>query len=316
MNQENHLSTILPIEIWTAREKRHKALVAPIADAFVTRRGLQLKHPVHDFLFTYYDLSPSKLKHWVPSFEEHLMVTPEVLEGHPWLNDFWFKVERDILIPKTERIKENTRGLARFVAELCQSILERPYRLTCFGLHEWAMVYKLSPEAIRHQGCRLRLAPDELSSFVESQTICCSHYDAYRFFTPEALPLNRLNPILETRLQMEQGGCIHVNMDLYKWASKLWPWIGSDFITKTFLIALEARELDMRASPYDLIHEGYAPIRIETEEGRRQYQQEQQHLAERARPIREELLAFSLRLADFKETYSRNFKIPIVEKER
>lgn len=289
---------VIPLELWTDREKRHRALVSPLADAFVKRRGLGLKHPVHDFLFTYYDFSPAKLKHWTPSYEESLAITPHTLEKYPWLNDYWFHVNGNILSPKRDKIHSNTRSLASFIAELCGNILERPPRLTCFGLHEWAMVYKTAPEAIRHQGYRLRLPPNELADFVESQIICCSHYDAYRFFTPEARHLNRLNPILETRLQMEQGGCVHVNMDLYKWGCKLWPWIGSDFIAKTFLIAVDCRELDMRASPYDLREKGYEPICIETEAGRRQYQKEQQLLAERSIPLREELKAFCERLVN------------------
>jgi hypothetical protein len=179
--------------------------------------------------------------------------------------------------------------------DLCGNILEQSPRFGCFGLHEWAMVYKLPPEAIRHKGHRLRLSPEDLDAFIESQKICCSHYDAYRFFTKEARPLNLLNPLFETRLQMEQGGCVHANMDLYKWSTRLWPWVGSDFIAKTFFLALEGRELDMRASPYDLSDDGYAPICIETENGRKQYQKEQQLLTERATSLRKELYAFCKR---------------------
>ena len=59
---------------------------------------------------------------------------------------------------------------------------------------------------------------------------------------------------------------------------------------------LEGRELDMRASPYDLQEHGYAPIRIETEDGRKEYQQLQQQYAERTRELRQELAAFCGRL--------------------
>lgn len=292
-----HFPSPLPIEVWTAREKTHRALVAPIADAFVRRRASRQTHPVHDFLFTYYDCSPAKLKQWVPSFEESLIVTDATFEEYPWLSDYWFTRKGNVLMPKKERIRENTRQLAQFIADLCEKILKRPPRFNCFGLHEWAMVYKQSPEAVRHQSHSLRLSPEKLDCFVESQTICCSHYDAYRFFTPEARPLNRLRPVLETRLDMEQGGCVHANMDLYKWAAKLWPWIGSDFLGRTFLLALEGRELDMRASPYELSREGYSPLCIETEEGRQQYQKEQQLLTQHADVLRKELRTFCLRLS-------------------
>ena len=98
---------------------------------------------------------------------------------------------------------------------------------------------------------------------------------------------------------MEQGGCLHANMDLYKWSTKLWPWIGSDFIAKAFLLALKGRELDMRASPYDLEKEGYKPICIETEEGRKEYIKEQKFITEESIPLRQELYAFCLRLIDY-----------------
>ena len=286
----------LSVETWTSRAKKHLTLVGPLADAFLKRRAFGLKHAVHDFLFTYYRCSPLKLKQWVPSFEEDLIISVSMRSEYPWLSDSWFCLKENILSLRRENIHENILVLAKFIDDLCANILQKTPRFGCFGLHEWAMVYKLSPETLRHKSHRLRLNPQDLANFVESQTICCSHYDAYRFFTEEARPLNTLNPRLETRLQMEQGGCVHVNMDLYKWTTKLWPWIGSDFIAKTFLLALEGRELDMRASPYELSEEGYEPLCIETEEGRRQYQKEQQILTERANILRKELQSFCKRL--------------------
>jgi hypothetical protein len=281
----------LTSDMWTTRAANPTALVNPITDAFLQRRAVGKSHAVHDFLFTYYSFSPQKLKQWVPSLEEGLILSPDYEEKYPWFNDYWFLVNDNVLSLNRERIHDQTRHLAQFISTLCNNILQRPPRFGCFGLHEWAMVYKLTPEKLRHKH-RLRLSAAELATFIETQNICCSHYDAYRFFTPEARPLNVLNPIIETRLEMEQGGCVHANMDLYKWSSKLWPWIGSDFIAKTFLLALECRELDMRASPYDLSEEGYVPICIETEEGRKQYQKEQLLLTERSTPLRQELRAF------------------------
>lgn len=288
---------VLPKEIWIARAKSHMALVGPMADAFIKRRSLGLSHPVHDFLFTYYSCSPQKLREWVPSFEECLEITPETVEECPYLSGYWFCSDEKILSCNKERIQDKTRQLASFVADLCRNILKRTPRFHCFGMHEWAMVYKIPKEDVRHKGYKLRLTSDALAAFVESQTICCSHYDAFRFFTDGAIPLNILNPTIETRLQMEQGGCLHANMDLYKWAIKLWPWVGSDFIAKAFFLALEGRELDMRASPYDFTEMGYSPLCIETEEGRQQYQIEQQNLTERATPLRKELEAICRRLA-------------------
>jgi len=282
----------LSIDAWTRRAKGHSASVIPFTDAFVKRRSLGQTHPVHDFLFTYYNCSPQKLKQWIPAIGETLQVTPQIQEEYPWFSDYWFLTEENVLSLNKKRVPDYTHGLASFVATLCDNILQKAPRYGCYGLHEWAMVYKSTDQELRHKGYRLRLSTTELAHFVEQQSICCSHYDAYRFFTKEAHPLNLLNPTLDTRLDMEQGGCVHANMDIYKWAIKLWPWIGSDFLAKAFFLALEGRELDMRASPYDLREAGFEPICIETENGRKQYQKEQQALYERATPLRKELRLF------------------------
>lgn len=286
----------LSLEEWTRRAEAHRALVSPIADAFLHRRGLGKKHPVYDFLFTYYNFSPTKLKQWVPSFEQTLAV-----EDGSSFSEYWYECKNGLLQLNPQRLESQALALVAFVEELCSAILERTPRFGCFGLHEWAMVYRLSPEELRHTSCTLRMSTEELARFVESQNLCCTHYDAFRFFTPQAEPLNLFKPTLEGRLQNEQAGCLHANMDLYKWATKLWPWIGSDFLAKTFLLAKEGRELDMRASPYDLMELGYPPICIETEAGRREYQQLQQQYAQKAFHLRHELAAFCKRLRAWQE---------------
>ena len=79
-------------------------------------------------------------------------------------------------------------------------------------------------------------------------------------------------------------------MDLYKWAFKLAPWCPSDLIADTFELARDIRELDMRASPYDLSTFGYTAVPIETPEGRAEYEKSQRAFAERARPLRRRLM--------------------------
>ena len=150
------------------------------------------------------------------------------------------------------------------------------------------MVYKSSE--IRYPSQPLRLSPSEVAAVVDSLPVRCSHYDAFRFFTPEAGPLNRLQPTRETSPQLEQPACLHANMDLYKWAFKLAPWCPSDLIADTFELARDIRELDMRASPYDLSSFGYSSVPIETPEGRAEYESSQRDFAERARPLRQRLV--------------------------
>ncbi len=286
---------------WRAAIESHHAKVASYADAFVARRSVGAKHPVHDFLFTYYSFSPAKLKQWTPPLGVCLDDVREAdLSAHPWLQSGKFIVSSGRCSLDEFKLTTHTRNTAQWIAALCRNILDRSARFRCYGLHEWAMVYRQTAEEIRHNQHRLRLPPDELARFVESQALCCTHYDAFRFFTPEARPLNSFAPTLELRPDLEQGACLHANMDLYKWSTKLWPWIGSDIVADTFLLALEGRDLDMRASPYDLRDMGYDPVPVETARGREQYETEQRALAEKARPLRERLMAAALDLAGWR----------------
>ena len=96
----------------------------------------------------------------------------------------------------------------------------------------------------------------------------------------------------------DQPGCLHVTMDLYKWAFVVAPYTTSALVADAFELALATRELDMRASPYDLRELGFAPIRIETREGREEYVAAQRELARRAAPVRRQLLVEYRRLAE------------------
>lgn len=288
---------LTPSSVWQARAAAHRERMAPQAEAFLARRARGEKHPVWDFLFTYYSFSPGKLMTWMPALLDAAPAseqTSETSEGESHSaclrSSHSFGIEYPAL---TDRIRRE----ASWIAQLCENILHRPARFVCHGLHEWAMVYKQSAEQVRHSGYELRLTPQALAAFVESQTVCCTHHDAFRFYTPEARALNTLQPSFATRLDMEQGGCLHANMDLYKWAYKLWPWIGSDLVADAFELALAGRAMDMRASPYDLSALGFEPIRIETEEGRAEYRAEQRRLSSLAEPVRESLRDAALSLA-------------------
>jgi len=280
---------------WQARVAAHEARVGQFVDAFLARRSRGQKHPVHDFLFTYYSFSPSKLRQWVPAIGETLEITSEAVQSYPWLEKLPFTREGDhwSLLANAQNLDAAQQRAARFIHSLQAAMLSRPPRFSCFGLHEWAMVYQQPREEIRHQGFELRLSPAELARFVESQTVCCTHYDAFRFFTPAARPLNTFQPHLDSRVDLEQSGCLHANMDLYKWTGKLWPWVGSELLADAFLLAREGRDLDMRASPYELSHLGYIPIPIETPEGREDYRRQQQALQERSLDVRQRLTALA-----------------------
>jgi hypothetical protein len=88
-----------------------------------------------------------------------------------------------------------------------------------------------------------------------------------------------------------------MNMDLYRFCYKIAPWIESELLADAFELARFAREIDMRASPYDLREIGFEPIRVETADGRAEYVRWQGKIFERARPIRQRVLAAYRRLS-------------------
>jgi hypothetical protein len=136
----------------------------------------------------------------------------------------------------------------------------------------------------------MRLSSQEIDHVVESSDLRCTHYDAFRFFTPRAVPLNKNQLTRDVTTNFDQRACIHVTMDLYRFAHKIAPWSPSELIGDSFLLAADARRVDMRASPYDLQAAGLVPIRVETTEGREEYINEQRRLAELAVPIRQRLI--------------------------
>jgi hypothetical protein len=173
------------------------------------------------------------------------------------------------------------------IRRLLVATQRRTPTLGCFGLHEWAMVYR-SPQP-RHDR-PLRLGATATDKVVESHRIACSHFDAFRFFTEAAEPLNTLRPGRDDRDAFEQPGCLHAGMDLYKHAFRLTPLVASELVADCFALAWAIRELDMRASPYELRDLGYEPVRIETPEGKAEYVAAQRRFADRAAPLRNRLI--------------------------
>jgi hypothetical protein len=157
-------------------------------------------------------------------------------------------------------------------------------------MHEWAMVYRLPQDGVRHASWPLRLGEAGTDTVVEQHRISCSHFDAFRFFTDEARPRNTLQPRSDDRPELEQPGCLHAGMDLYKHAYRLTPLVPSELVADCFELARDIRVLDMRASPYDLSGLGYSPVRVETATGKQEYVAAQRAFAERGAPLRARLV--------------------------
>lgn len=278
--------TILSACDWQARAIAHRGRAEQWTVPSRDRRAAGKPHPVEDFLFSYYHLSYAKLEEWHPLAGTALeAVTP--LPRH--LSKPPYAPEGGRVAAQPGLLEDKDRARLRWIRELLVATRDRPPVLACHGLHEWAMVYR--GEQVRHAGTTtLRLPQGEIDDLVELRPIRCSHFDAFRFFHPRAQPLNRLQPTMMERPSFEQPACIHANMDLYKWAYKAMPWAGSDLLFDCFELAMELRDLDMRASPYDLSQYGVVPVKIETAEGRREYEMEQARLAGKALPLRQRLI--------------------------
>lgn len=283
---------VLEREQWQSLAQNHARGVDQRIHAHQVRRRRGEKHPVHDFLFEYYSLRPGQLRRWQPG------VATVLLNGQQWLDKPGFVARTDIA-PDAVAVDRrcftsgdlaHRRSGAETISRLLRATSTHRPVFGCFGLHEWAMVYRSTPQQHRHQNAPLRISDEELQETVDGLGLRCTHYDAFRFFTPAAEPRNATQLTRSDQASHEQPGCIHAGMDLYKWAYKLRPLVPSDLLLECFDHALRAREIDMRASPYDLREWGYQPIRIETEQGRREYVVEQRALSEAATPLRGRLI--------------------------
>ena len=279
-------------ERWVPMAHAHAQRSRHFGEPFTARRMKREKHPIEDFLFTYYTQKPGQLYRWHPG-PGVVLYGPSAHERKDW--KFYREVENHETgecgyTIDLEFFAQQRADAIRFARIILGGTVARPGNFACFGLHEWAMAYKSEQNGIRHEYLPLRLGASGTDAVVEEHKIRCTHFDAFRFYTPEAVPLNELQPTRETQRDLEQPGCLHANMDLYKWAYKLSPVIPSELVMDCFELAWDIRTMDMQASPYDLSDWGHAPIRIETPEGKAEYVRLQKAFSERSQELRGRLL--------------------------
>ncbi|WP_046319757.1 hypothetical protein [Mycobacterium sp. UM_Kg1] len=278
---------------WQARAKAYRQRLDRFLPPLLQR--IASGDPVPAFLFSYYSLRPAQLRWWNPGYGVRL-AGPAALQDYRGRRGY---TVRDGGVGVAAGYLRERADTVRFVARLLRACGQRPAQLNCFGLHEWAMVYRRAAhQSVRHEHVPLRLPAVEVDRVVEATPLRCTHFDAFRFFTPAAAPRNAGTPTRSTQIGWEQPGCLHANMDLYKWCYKLGPLIESDLLLDCLQLAAAAREIDMRASPYDLSGYGYAPIAVETAAGRAEYVRRQGEIAQRAAPLRATLLARCEQLID------------------
>lgn len=275
---------LCPAEVKRLRSE-HRAKVGPWVDDRVRRKQVGQKDPIADFLFEYYSFPPAKLLRWSPGLTAILLETkPEEMDD----------AKHFVALPNgctldPGRFPEHRIPYLHWAISYLEAVQQREPYFGCFGLHEWAMVYRT--DEVRHDRIPLRLGREGSNAIVESRPVNCSHYDAFRFFTPQAKPLNRTELTRQNSIDHDQPACIHAIMDLYKFCYKISPYCKSELLADAFLLGAECRVLDMRASPYDLTSHSLMPIRIETREGRDEYVAEQSRLADAGCNLRDRVLA-------------------------
>ncbi|WP_374225348.1 3-methyladenine DNA glycosylase [Micromonospora sp. C95] len=284
----------LPAAAWQPLLAGHERRADSLTAGHRARRATGARHAIDDFLYDYYGTRPSVLRRWHPGVGVRLEAGPDgPAPQHRWR---WYATDDDGAVRLDVDAFLTDRGdSVRFIHRLLTAIASRPAFTGCFGLHEWAMVYRQREH--RHP-LPLRLGQRGTDAVVESHQIRCTHFDAYRFFTPDAVELNHLRPTRAGQVDLDQPGCLHASMDCHKWATKLGPAVPGELALDCFELAGEIRLLDMRASPYDFSSYGQPPVAIETPEGKAEYVARQREFARRAGRLRARLIEICSALLD------------------
>ncbi len=277
--------TTLSTTDWLRQMASHEHAAGVRTAAHSARRRRGEPHAVEDFVFQYYGLRPAGLRRWHPGFGVRLSATERTVPHASWT---WYTTDGDGAVTVDRNAFMAARGRAvGFVGRLLRAVEGRRPLTGCFGLHEWAMVYR-QPDH-RHP-LPLRLGQRGTDEVVERSRLRCSHFDAFRFFTPPAAPLNEVALTRGSQVDRDQPGCLHVGMDSLKWCLKLGPVVPGDLTLRAFDLAIRARHLDMRASPYEVSGLGLEPVRVETPEGRAEYVAGQRELADAGSDLRRALI--------------------------
>ena len=255
---------ILSSETWRARADAHAERVDVWVQPHLERRRQGGKHPVHDFLFTYYSQSPTALRRWHPGgygvAGRARVRRPQGLLGGP-------AVRR----PSPPNDSSATAGDLRDPPAARRDRGRAP-TLGCFGLHEWAMDPPDRPTAGRRGGqrdpARLAAAPrggwhrrgrgEPPNRLLALRRVPLLHASP----RPEHLPARPRGParLRAAGLLPRRDGSLQARLPTDA-AGRLGAGRGR------FALAWDIRDLDMRASPYDFSDLGFEPVRIENTGG-------------------------------------------------
>lgn len=319
LKETSSLTSKVPFREWTTAARQHAAVMDSLLYPVYVRKTKKTSklwsemtperlhklrthqvsnHPIYNFLHNYYQYSALQLCKYSPGLDVSM---EGIVPGQPWdemLDNRFITHVNDCGIYRLDKFIKQLKEVEKWriirSREVLKATAKKPAFYGCFGLHEWAMLYSGNgTKTGGHQQIPLRVSQETIDSVVGAPgQLRCTHFDAFRFFQPAARPLNVISPLeRETQARFEQPGCIHANMDLFRYAYTIYPMIPSELLVATLEVAIAARKVDMRASPYDVSqYEGCeVPLCVETAQGRRMYVEEQERIAERAAPLRRQL---------------------------
>src|SRR4051812_46259883 len=168
---------VLAATEWRDARAEHEERVDRWIAPHLVRRRRGVAHPVEDFLFTYYSYRPAALRRWHPGLGVELEGD---VAGFAARRGYAVRGGRATVEP---RLAVDLADRITWIRDLLAATSSRPAMLGCFGLHEWAMVYRQPPDDVRHASYPLRLGAAATDDVVESHRITCTHFDAFRFFT-------------------------------------------------------------------------------------------------------------------------------------
>lgn len=310
-------TTLIPRDVWTHRAAAHKQEMLQLMYPHKQGAGIRERvhavaaHPIYNFLHRYYRYSVSDLLAYSPGsgirlanvesadIQGKCIVSDQVYLSEPVLrNKFINRLESgevEYAITPNSLGEAKARDISAIIAsrEILANTARRAAFFGCYGHHEWAMLYSGGGANVSgHQTLPLRVSQSTIDRVVEGG-VRCTHFDAFRFFQPEARKFNVIDPISRSmQSTLEQPGCLHANMDLFKHAYTLFPLVDGALLRECLQLAIAARKIDMRASPYDVssVEGCEVPLCVEDADGRRAYALEQESLAIEAAPLRQRLL--------------------------
>ncbi len=143
---------VLTEEEWTARQAAHERRVDAWVEPHQQRRRAGQAHPVWDFLFTYYSQTPGRLRRWHPGLG--VVLTGPAAEARlDW--PFHTRVGPGVAVDVEAFLARRSTAVG-WVHGLLSATAGRSAQFGCFGLHEWAMLYRPSAGEVRHEQLPVR----------------------------------------------------------------------------------------------------------------------------------------------------------------